>query len=44
MHNMHVVHRDIKPANCMYSIKKNRFVLVDLGMSHPVKERCKNCT
>ena len=38
LHALKIVHKDIKPSNVAYSPKKQKYVLIDFGLSHSVKE------
>jgi serine/threonine protein kinase len=37
MHSLQITHRDVKLDNCLYSPTFKKFVLVDFGISQPIK-------
>lgn len=36
LHRLKIIHKDIKPANMLFSVKYNKFVLNDFGLSHSI--------
>ena len=34
LHSMNIIHKDIQPKNIMYSYSKNKFYLIDFGLSY----------